>query len=713
MNYNYTEDQRHAIKTDAPYFLLIGSAGTGKTHVLVERIDYLVKQIKLNPKHILILTTTVNDMYNIMNKLDEHLDISNISIFTLEMFALKVILDHEGYNKKFLSKEELAEIKENIIKSEMITNKKYEDYKRTPSIFSNHTVRINGAYENYLKTHKVSLNEDFVSYAFKLFSEDKKLQNKYHNMYSHIFIDNAQDIYGTSKSFVFKLFDNTQNIYVLGNDDQLMEDIDIKSTYLYDVYLDKNFERKVLVDNYKTNLSILRFASMIEKNTSRLIPEIKYMRQDHFKPNLNILSSEEEIYKEMISTIKQLNEDEIETELFDIAVIVSNEDKPSMIKRLEKEGLLNHIDKEEMIDCDRLVDGLSNYAEDPLIDKTNFLTFMLRTMDELGLDKQTKASYMRLISLYQKISKVISIKNFIIFLQTKSYMKVYQVEPSSVNVLTLEETKGLDFKYVFIKDITSLLTNQLVQSRKIVYNLLFTARDLVYLYDLKNSNHEVLEELKKIKENWIKISVKKSIYKDIIYIPTNTYLRMEQHHIFEEVKIKYKAYPKLYNELQYLIELIINFDKILNGKETNSNIDIYMQAFRYFIQHTLKVTLDVAFNEKRNRIAGYLSGGSAGGFNMDRDYDYLINQKLLDKSFTISEFKSVHDIYRYLSATHHKHDYEKSVSKNEKDQAKKNIEIYQGLTNRDKIRYYVAVIKLYHALNLNDKHLSLIDAKIA
>src|SRR5690606_33274848 len=142
------------------------------------------------------------------------------------------------------------------------------------------------------------------------------------------------DIYGGNKAFVFKLFDNTQNIYVLGNDDQLMEDIDIKSTYLYDVYLDKNFERKVLVDNYKTNLSILRFASMIEKNTSRLIPEIKYMRQDHFKPNLNILSSEEEIYKEMISTIKQLNEDEIETELFDIAVIVSNEDKPSMIKRL-------------------------------------------------------------------------------------------------------------------------------------------------------------------------------------------------------------------------------------------------------------------------------------------------------------------------------------------------------------------------------------------
>ncbi|OED27084.1 UvrD-helicase domain-containing protein [Acholeplasma laidlawii] len=176
MNYNYTEDQRYAIKTDAPYFLLIGSAGTGKTHVLVERIDYLVKQIKLNPKHILILTTTVNDMYNIMNKLDELLDISNISIFTLEMFALKVILDYEGYNKKFLSKEVLDKIKDDITKEVMITKKQYEAYQIKPSIFMNYKNKIDDIYESYLKTHKVSLNEDFVSYAFKLFSEDKELQ---------------------------------------------------------------------------------------------------------------------------------------------------------------------------------------------------------------------------------------------------------------------------------------------------------------------------------------------------------------------------------------------------------------------------------------------------------------------------------------------------------------------------------------------------------
>lgn len=62
-------------------------------------------------------------MYNIMNKLDEYLDILNIFIFILEMFVLKVILDCEGYNKKFLSKEVLDNIKDNIIKEVMIIKK--------------------------------------------------------------------------------------------------------------------------------------------------------------------------------------------------------------------------------------------------------------------------------------------------------------------------------------------------------------------------------------------------------------------------------------------------------------------------------------------------------------------------------------------------------------------------------------------------------------
>lgn len=60
-----------------------------------------------------------------------------------------------------------------------------------------------------------------------------------------------------------------------------------------------------------------------------------------------------------------------------------------------------------------------------------------------------------------------------------------------------------------------------------MYNFLFIVRDLVYFYVLKSSSYEVLEEFKKIKENWIKISVKKFMYKDIIYIFINIYLRIE------------------------------------------------------------------------------------------------------------------------------------------------------------------------------------------
>lgn len=38
----------------------------------------------------------------------------------------------------------------------------------------NYMSKINESYENYLKIYKVFLNEDFVSYVFKLFFEDKE-----------------------------------------------------------------------------------------------------------------------------------------------------------------------------------------------------------------------------------------------------------------------------------------------------------------------------------------------------------------------------------------------------------------------------------------------------------------------------------------------------------------------------------------------------------
>src|SRR5690554_3775995 len=244
MKYNYTEDQRNAITTDASCFLLLGSAGTGKTHVLVERINYLVRDKKLDPKEILVLTSSINDQVNIVKQLDELLDSSSVTIYTLELFALKIILDVEGYHKKFITSDQINHLKEKITKEILKTPRQYKDYINNPKIYPNYTIRIENELRNYFNTYKVFEDQDFVSYASKLLNNDPLLKETYKEMYSYIFIDNAQDYIEDDKVFINQLLNASQHHFVLGNDDQMIHDKGLKETLLYDINKDPNFEKK-------------------------------------------------------------------------------------------------------------------------------------------------------------------------------------------------------------------------------------------------------------------------------------------------------------------------------------------------------------------------------------------------------------------------------------------------------------------------------------
>ncbi len=710
MKYNYTLDQEHAIETDASCFLLVGGAGTGKTHVFVERIFYLVHTLKLDPKHILILTSSVNELRNILTLLHERMDASNISLFTTGMFALKIILDQEGYYKQFINQDAFEKIKIRIIKDVTGSDKKYRSYIDNPNIFPNVHARIQEKLDQYILDNNISFEKDYIAYASKLLLDNEILRQQIIHQYSHIFIDHSQDIYGEEKKFIHLITHNTQSLFVLGNEDQATHNHNMKDTYLYEVYQDDSFEKVFLIDNYKTNQSILKFASIIHHNEDRILDQLKYMRIGHYMPDLTILSDIETMKHQIFKDIKELEAKGDKIEYDEIAIIVPTvELKLEFIKTLEEKNLLAYVDKPMVENHSNVITLLKDYIDDKDITKDNFFGKMLSIFSELNLEEER--TYTKILNIYMKFNQYVSVTNFILFIQTKSYEKIYIKEPGQINILTLEETKGLDFKNVFICNISAFFTKDLIQSRRIAYNLLFTAIDHVLIYDVKDSHHQVLDELIYIKEHWNKIRIPKSQFSNIIIDTNKTYLRAEHIETFKKIQDKYKKYPKLQNELNYLIELINTFDKILNLSSTYKNIDIYMQAFRYFIQHTLKVSLDTIFDEKRDKIASYLSGGSAGSFNMDRDYQTLIKMNVLDKSYTKKEFKSIHDIYRYLSASHHKNDYTRQ-DKRDLKQASKNIQIYRSLRNRDKVYYFIAVVRLFDALNLTDKHLQIIEDKI-
>ena len=54
--YEPTQKQLDAVKSAAQQTMVIAGPGTGKTHILTSRIEYLIKNYKINPQNILALT---------------------------------------------------------------------------------------------------------------------------------------------------------------------------------------------------------------------------------------------------------------------------------------------------------------------------------------------------------------------------------------------------------------------------------------------------------------------------------------------------------------------------------------------------------------------------------------------------------------------------------------------------------------------------------
>lgn len=711
MKYNYTEDQLKAIETSESCFLVLGSAGTGKTHVLVERVLHLVSKQHLQIEKLLILTSNMNDMYQIKEKLNHEVDVSKLSIFTMDMFALKIILDFEGYQKRFVSESYLNDIREACIKHFCKTDKTYLDYLRNPKVYPNITIDAEKMYLERIENEKLILRFNPVSYALNLLKKHDSLRQAILNKYHTVIIDNAQDYQGEYKELIQTITNNTQDIYVLGNDDQRLSSSALNETYLKLVYDSKKFNKIVLVDNYKTDKSIMKLATMIYHNQDRFEKVSKYMVDAHYKPSFSLHEFRKDISEELIKDLDRLHQEGISYQ--NMILIVSNDEEKSHYQTVLNRSKMHADNPISALDIEsEATTTLMMHADLNDFSDKDFSLFerVLTILNQSSVLLEDKNQMLGWVAQFERVTRSNDLKEFILYILSGGYTHVFEYMEDSVQVLLLDECRGLDFQYVFVPDVKSLLNDDIEQSRRILYNTLYTARNFIYLYGLKNDQHQVIDEIKEIISNWNGVKVPSSLYKNIIQSEA-TYLTRDLQITFERVLEKYKNYPKLSNELTYLIELIKNFDVLLNKGDKTTNVDIYMQAFRYFIQHTLKVTMDTLHGEKRTVIASYLSGGSSGVLDLEADYKKLILNDCLSEKFSTTELKGIHDIYRYLSATHHKND-DRKLSNQDLKQASENISIYRRFSNKEKINYYVSVIKFFDHIKLSDKKLQVIESSI-
>jgi DNA helicase-2/ATP-dependent DNA helicase PcrA len=252
------KEQSEAVTHENGPLLIIAGAGTGKTHVLTNRILYLIKEKKYDPKSILALTFTEKATEEMIERVDTALPYSyeEIPIYTFHGFCDKILkesgleigldtsykiltqIDQWMFIKKHLFDFDLDYYRPmgnpgkfisalgthfSRLKDEDISTEKYIEYAKNTDEDQERLLELANAYLKYeellIKDNVLDFN-GLQSYVLRLFEKRPAVLKKYQERFTQIMVDEFQDTNFAQSKIVHMLAEGHKNLTVVGDDDQ-------------------------------------------------------------------------------------------------------------------------------------------------------------------------------------------------------------------------------------------------------------------------------------------------------------------------------------------------------------------------------------------------------------------------------------------------------------------------------------------------------------
>lgn len=273
--------------------LVVAAPGSGKTTVIINRVNYLLKGIKAKIGNIIVITFTRAAAENMktryMNKFNE-----NIAPFfgTFHGLFYKILVK-EGYNIKIID----GGISYKLIKgvlvkySDDVSDDKVKEALNTISLFK--TSRMNlfefepkmpkevfeecyKRYEEFKEKNELWDFDDLSIKVLNILSSDINILNKYRRIFKFVLVDEFQDCDDMQIEFL-KIINEGNSLFAVGDEDQCIYSFR-GSNPEYMVTFDKLFkdgEKVYLSINYRSNKNIVDVSKkLIVKNISRNNKEI-------------------------------------------------------------------------------------------------------------------------------------------------------------------------------------------------------------------------------------------------------------------------------------------------------------------------------------------------------------------------------------------------------------------------------------------------------
>lgn len=308
--------QRESVYIKEKNVLVVAAPGSGKTTVIINRVNHLVIDLKVRIGNIIVITFTRSAADNMRTRYKNLFNRDNAPFFgTFHGLFYKILLK-EGFNisiieggishrivKAVLAKysDEVSEdkIKEvlNNISTFKTSLKGRGDF--IPTITNDIFDECYKAYEGYKQKNQLWDFDDLSIQVIELFN-NKNILKKYREMFKYVLVDEFQDCDDIQVKFL-KLINENNEIFAVGDEDQCIYSFR-GSRPEYMVTFGELFPKgkKVYLSiNYRSKQNIVENSKyVIENNESRNKKEIKAFNENdgiikYSKPYSETMQGEE------------------------------------------------------------------------------------------------------------------------------------------------------------------------------------------------------------------------------------------------------------------------------------------------------------------------------------------------------------------------------------------------------------------------------------
>ena len=302
---NANAQQKEAIQTTEGPLLIIAGPGTGKTFTLVKRIVYLITERGIQPEEIMVATFTekaakelITRITNELYKIGVQVDLNEMYVGTFHSICLRVIKEHleytrvkknyrmlDQFDQKYMIFQHINDFRalphyEDIFTKKMGTWKQAGEIAKYVSNLLEELVDVNGMLRDFNPAivgmanvlalyQKITGEENLIDFssiqteAYSLMLNHPEILAEIREKIKYVMVDEYQDTNYIQELIVFLIAGDSENICVVGDDDQGLyrfRGATIRNILEFpDHFIDGKCKRVDLTINYRSEKEIIDF----------------------------------------------------------------------------------------------------------------------------------------------------------------------------------------------------------------------------------------------------------------------------------------------------------------------------------------------------------------------------------------------------------------------------------------------------------------------